>query len=228
MNSSWVNYYFQSNSAKGLMRRVLKQEGVEKDREEMHIKPRKVKKTSEEVKKPKLSYHKGWHVATIRVGARNISPQNTSLGPQKSVLRSRFAGVGGGNQQHPFSLTHPKYPPRKTTPGAAHFCERKATPSLPETRNPSFWGVCTWWRNSLRLPELFPPLDCSGSCSYPSAWVADSFFPLPSCRVVWNLQQFGIFETVSTLRNMTETGHLVEIHLKATEGTDRQKDSEIS
>lgn len=42
----------------------------------------------------------------------------------------------------------------------------------------TLWGVCTLWLNFLHLPELLPQLD---SCSYPSAWAADNFSPLPGC-----------------------------------------------
>ena len=38
---------------------VLKKKGVEREREETHMKPGKVKKSSKEVKTIKLNYHKG-------------------------------------------------------------------------------------------------------------------------------------------------------------------------
>lgn len=94
------------------MRRVWKEEGVE--RGETHMKPGKVKKSSKEVKTTKLNYRTGWRVATTSVGAWNVSPQNTSPGLRESALP--FAGVGGGNRQHPFPLHIPNTLPAKQHP----------------------------------------------------------------------------------------------------------------
>lgn len=104
------------------MKRLLKKERVEREREDTHMKLGKVKKSTSEVKPTKLNYHKGWRVATISVGAKKASPQNIS-GPWKRVLRSTFAGVGGGNQQHPFSPHIPNTLPAKQRP-MQHFSAR--------------------------------------------------------------------------------------------------------
>lgn len=134
-----------------IMRDILKEEEVEREREETHIKPGKVKKSFKEVEITKLNYHKGWHVATNSVGARNVSPQNTPPGLWKSVLRSTMCRRWRSQSAASLLPAHPKYPPSKTPPNAAHLCTQSNTITA--------WGVCALWLNFLRLPELFLRLD---------------------------------------------------------------------
>lgn len=94
-NSSWVKCYFESNSSEGLLYEEGFKEGGSGKRKGRDVKPGKVIKSSKEVK-IKLNYHKGWHVAMVSVAARNISPQNTSPGLQKSVFDPQLQELEGG------------------------------------------------------------------------------------------------------------------------------------
>lgn len=78
---------------------------------------------------------------------------------------------------------HPRLPPSKTLPSAAHPCTHRVTASLPQPSSPCFWGT-----GFLASAELLPQLNYQGSSSYPFAWAAGNSPPLPSHPVLWTLQ----------------------------------------
>lgn len=95
-------------------------------------------------------------------------------------------------------------------------CSNKwAAPSAPPLQNPYVW-VCTWRPHLLRLTELSNArthqLQQQTTC-------------LLSCLLLWNLWKCSIFEIVSSLRDLNETGHLAKTCPKATERTERHKGS---
>lgn len=108
----------------------------------------------------------------------NISPQNTSPDLWKSVLRSTF--VKSWSRQSAASLlsAHPRFPPSKTMPSAAHPCTMQRKSITTSTKESLF----------LRNWISFPQLNYQGSSSYPFAWAAGNSPPLPSHPVLWNSQ----------------------------------------
>lgn len=71
-------------------------------------------------------------------------------------------------------------------------------PSVPQLRNPHFWGVCALWLNLLCFWLSFS-LIWTVTATVHTHQLGSNLPFLPSCLVWRNLQKFSIFERVSSL-----------------------------
>lgn len=193
------------------MRKVLKNEGIEKEKKETSAN----REDWKPIQTRKQSYHKGWCWTMISVWPWTEAHKTHLLTCGKVCLGLHLLRVEAGSQQHPFSLHIPDSLPAKQCPvqRIPAQCRERASP--PQPRNPCFSGTeflsLSW---TIKAPLHIHLL---GQQAIPLLSPVTQFYGT-----------YSAFETVWTLRNMTERGHLVKKCPKAREGSGRHKDTEIS